>query len=377
MTMAYFQHSTPVQVSTNATAGRLAALDGVRAIAIIWVAIYHYCNFWAPSGKGDSLLPYGDALFWIPLAGAGGLGVSLFFMVSGFVILMTLQRTESIRNFAIRRSARIFPTLMLCGILTFAVSHAIGPERLQVGLGEFFFSLFSLPPEHIGKLFGYTDWQWLDGAYWSLWVELRFYATIGVMYFIFRKSWLTVWFSFQLLGAVLVAGYFLTEMHVLDRVGSLMFYEYIPLFSVGILAFLIHQRGFAKDWELVALGASFVHATLIALVFKAPENLTVGFASGHLLIFAILFGALFSQHSQRLLAWSPLVKLGRASYSFYLLHQVIGLSLLYWAGLFLPGWAVATFVLPIVVAGLIALSMIVFKHFEQPTNRKIVSRLNA
>src|SRR6056297_2047923 len=46
---------------------RRAELDGLRTVAIVIVALYHYAVFWAPAGRGDPILPYGDSLAWIPV----------------------------------------------------------------------------------------------------------------------------------------------------------------------------------------------------------------------------------------------------------------------------------------------------------------------
>ncbi len=56
------------------------------------VTVYHYAWFWTPTGRGDALLPYGDALAWLPFAAQGHLGVNLFFILSGFVITLSLDR---------------------------------------------------------------------------------------------------------------------------------------------------------------------------------------------------------------------------------------------------------------------------------------------
>lgn len=362
-----------IEPAKASTAQRLAPLDGLRAVAIIWVAIFHYFYFWTPAGNGDPVLPYGDMLAWFPLANAGGLGVHLFFMVSGFVILMTLERTKQISHFFVRRVARIFPTLMLCGCLTWIIGSAIGPESLHRGIWEFLLSIIALPPAHIGGLLGQSDWQWLDGAYWSLWVELRFYATIGVLYFAFRKSWLIGWFALQALSGVMAVAYYLSDFYAIDRIGSLLYYEYTPLFSIGIIAYLVFSRGEMQTWMKWAIAASVVHLTFLTFILKGPTVLTPGFVIGYILMLGLFLAALMPGGApQKILSWKPLVKLGRASYSYYLLHQVIGLSVLYWFGTFLPAWAVAVIILPLVNVGLIAAALTIYDRYEQPLNKYIV-----
>ena len=366
--------STEKRTAFAHQANRLAPLDGLRAIAIFWVTIYHYFDFWTPRGRGDALLPYGNLFFDVPMAATGWMGVSLFFMVSGFVILMTLQRTTKLFAFAIRRIARIFPTLMLCGLITWLVTLAIGPAELQRNTGEFLLSIFSLPPEHIGPLFGQHGWAWLDGAYWSLWVELRFYAVIGVIYFTFRSAWIPVWFVFQAIAGILMISMHLTGSYMLDRIGSLMFFEYVPLFSIGVIAYLMYSRDHIAEWMKWALAISVIHASLNALVFKPIYAVDLTYIVSHFLMLGLFFAAFVTPAIQTALSWTPLVKIGRASYSFYLLHQVLGISVLYGFAQVLPAWAIPTLALPLTLVGLVALSLLIYDRYEQPLNRYIVRR---
>lgn len=365
--------ATRIGKSPRARAGsRLAPLDALRGIAIAWVAIFHFCSFWAPSGAGDPLLPYGDLLAWVPFASVGYLGVTLFFMISGFVILMTLERTASLIDFAVRRSARIWPTLVLCGCLTWLIALAIGPEQFKASPAEFLLSIFAFPPQYIGDLTGQSDWGWLDGAYWSLWVEVRFYAMIGVCYYLLKSRWMTGWFAFQGICALLLLGFSFTNLGVLDKIGSLLFYQDVVYFSFGIIAFKVYSERRFSTGMRVAFGLSALHALVLVLHLTGGKPFSAEFVFGYASIFILFWAALWHEPFKNLLAWQPLVQIGRASYSFYLLHQVIGLSIMYWASQMMPGWAVAAFVLPAVIILLLALSRAVFLNYEQPLNRKIV-----
>lgn len=116
----------------------IPALDGVRAIAILLVLVFH----WFPEGVGINILPNGP------------IGVTLFFVLSGYLIsnILMEQQTKaqffrSFKNFVIRRALRIFPIyfLVLAGllvlkepllrlILTFMRIHGIiGPICIIIG----------------------------------------------------------------------------------------------------------------------------------------------------------------------------------------------------------------------------------------------------
>ncbi len=81
---------------------RLATLDGLRTIAILAVVAFHYCYRWGPPLNPASLYPYGTALAGLPDVRLGQYGVQLFFVISGFVIALTLERCRTPGEFAVR-----------------------------------------------------------------------------------------------------------------------------------------------------------------------------------------------------------------------------------------------------------------------------------
>src|SRR2546430_7955970 len=66
----------------------------------------------------------------------GGLGVELFFMISGFVILMTAA-SGNLRRFIISRIVRLYPAFWACCTITFAVTIAIGEPRYSASVGQY------------------------------------------------------------------------------------------------------------------------------------------------------------------------------------------------------------------------------------------------
>ncbi|WP_371154026.1 acyltransferase family protein [Jannaschia sp. 2305UL9-9] len=296
---------------------RFAAVDGLRMVAILWVAIYHYAVFWTPAGKGDNLIPYGDALAWIPLAAVGGLGVSLFFIISGFVITLSLDRCENLRSFAALRVLRLWPTLFVCATLTFVVTSLFGPAELSRDWVEYLISLTFVPPLHAGKIIGLSDLQWLDGAYWSLWVEVRFYAIAAVLHFGLRRHFLVGWACFA--GATAMLHLFLLpEGHAVLR---LLFSQYQPFFTMGIALAAVRANG-AGPLPVALFAAGFLQA----FAYAAPSaDVLVGLS-------LVCLGAplvILSRRRIPVLSATPVARAGRASYAYYLLHQNIGLALLF------------------------------------------------
>ncbi len=355
--------------SIDPTRSRIDLLDAYRAIAIIWVAMFHYVYFWASTGKGDNILPYDDALAWIPLASVGHLGVMLFFLISGYVISLTLNKTASFPEFCVKRFARIWPTLLVCGAITYTFATLFGPPELERSIWEALISMTLLPPQHVGALTGNPEWQWLDGAYWSLWVEVKFYAIIGAMFFVFRKRWFEAWLAFQALTFAISAGLLASSNGVLDLVEGLVFAEYVPYFTAGILVYRF-RTGLSTRTDLFALIVAITHKALN--IITAEEGITLSLLAGYAIIFGLFAAFIWRPNMLNFMTHKLFLRIGRASYSFYLLHQVVGISLLILiAALF--GTTASLLSLPLVFALLIFLSFQIFEHIEQPTNRWLVT----
>jgi len=92
---------------------RIKYLDGLRGIAILLVLFYHAYSRWI------AIVPYGDQYADFPLFKFGWLGVQLFFLISGFVIFMPLDKTANFKSFIYKRWLRLFPAMLLGSILIY------------------------------------------------------------------------------------------------------------------------------------------------------------------------------------------------------------------------------------------------------------------
>ena len=133
--------------------GRFKELDLLRGIAALAVVLYHY--------TGHAVKYYRFPFHF----SIGSYGVPLFFTISGFVIFWTLEKCVTIRDFAVSRFIRLYPTYwaalgllfvatLLSGEQPWLRAYAVNATMLQAFVGV----------DH------------LDIVYWSLSVELMFYA---------------------------------------------------------------------------------------------------------------------------------------------------------------------------------------------------------
>lgn len=292
---------------------RLSELDGLRAVAILLVIGFHYF------ARFPNFYPYPPSSF--PIFTFGALGVHLFFIISGFVIAMTLLNCASVWEFAVRRFSRLWPPMVLCSALTFVVLWNIdNPFTLvrRTSLAAFLPSLTFTEP-----LF----WKWLspridyiDGVYWSLFVEVRFYFWAAILFFLFGARGFCLRFSLFAFAVWSIC--MLSRSIGLGTTTTILniafFPEYIPLFGAGVLFFELF-RGNRAPWLLVALGGFFALEVL--------TNYLVSQALFIAVFFLVFLALVYRRQWLKPLSHPALGWIGLTSYSTYLLHQNIGLSI--------------------------------------------------
>lgn len=336
---------------------RIAVLDGFRALAILLVIGYHYFTRWAPPLAAVTIYPYGGGMaqFW-PFQ-YGYLGVNLFFIISGFVISMTLFRSSSLLDFAWKRFSRLFPTMLLCSIITFILVRLLPQAGFTSHLRDFAPSLTFTDPQIWTRFLG-GHFARMDGVYWSLSVEVKFYFWIGILFFLCppRRFFTASAVAFPLLWG-LHRGLMGVAAGFADSLGSHFALEYLPWFIAGI-GFYALFTDHRSRWGWLLVGE--------ALAAQAAAQ-WVGLVS--MLLFDALFWA--ALYRPRWIAWCaarPLAAIGAASYSLYLLHQHIGLSLIAAIGTQLPtswlpwSWWLA----PGVATLMIGVSLVIYRYWEMP-----------
>jgi len=281
----------------TSNASRSRELDALRGIAASWVLLFHY------STRYGELFGDGGAPFHVP---DGFWGVELFFAISGFVMLMTLSRMRSAGEFVVARIVRLYPTYWAGVAITFGVMLLWPLPGRTVTAPEAAFNLTMLQ-----EYFRVPD---VDSVYWSLEVELVFYAWIvGVL----AAGWLprtrllvTVWMLAGV-AAYLACRHFGRAMPVIvDRV---LLPEHCGYFGIGVTAFLDYQAGRASRASWLQYGV----AVAVACLARGPQGgvLALGIAAVFWLV---------SQRRAGLLDTRLLVFLGAISYPLYLLHQNVG-----------------------------------------------------
>lgn len=349
---------------------RIEVLDGFRALAILLVICFHYFSRWTPPRFAGDLYPYGNLFAEFPLFNYGYLGVQLFFIVSGYVISLTLFSSMDWMDFVLRRIARLFPSMLLCSALTFAFLAALPAKHFYLTSADFLPSLTFTDPYLWKALFG-RDFNFVDGAYWSLFVEVRFYFWACLIFFVFGKERFLGAFSllFNLSMVLFALGHAMTDRTLTTVVEWTLFPSFLPWFAAGI-GFLFlhhdHQNGLAR---LLVL-----ETALILLLFALQSNSIAELP--FLLAFYALFGLfVFRPQGVRVFSCKPVTLVGAASYSLYLLHQNLGVTLISSiSGALLPdGGSWSALIAVFVALALAVVSVIIFKFWEMPAKETLLA----
>jgi peptidoglycan/LPS O-acetylase OafA/YrhL len=344
-------------------ASRIGVLDGFRAVAILLVIGFHWGVRWAPPWSADGYLPWGGLFAKVWILQYGRSHACFFFILSGFVILLTLERCQGFPDFFRKRVARLWPTLVLCAALTTALLAAFGPREWLRGPESFVLSVLMIDPATFKPLLPHADLGWIDGAYWTLGVEARFYILVGLVFLVGRKRFLPVWLGLQGVSFVLGSPW-LAHVPALEPLRLVLMPIWLPYLTLGICLFEVYR---AKAWRPLATAGAVAAAAMILVNAAFWSRFAFEDPLGRTLVNAgwIALFVLFVTNSPilRPLAWKPLTVLGAASYPLFLLHEAGGIAVMR----LLDGWGLPPMViLAMVFALMVAVSLLIFRFFEEP-----------
>lgn len=363
----------------------IPSLTGLRAVAALLVVLFHY-KYIVP-GLGQSTAPGARVIQ------AGFVGVSLFFVLSGFILAYTYIDDDgslrgSWKDFLFARFARVYPVYLFALVIALPIFidisllHPVGVMKLKDTVRTAVLTPILLQ--------GWTPkraWMW-NGPGWSLSAEAFFYLlfpAIGVwlakqspkrLQVITLLSCLSLVIPQLVFGASRPGGIeSVTSSTYGPWVAFLKFSPLIhfPQFVIGIvtgLAFLA-RRGSAKptSWQTIAVFAGI--AFVLVLSHRIPYLLLQGGALAPLFALAIYTLACGGGIAGTLLSHPAAVRMGEASYALYLIHMPLSWYLT--KGLQMMGWPRIEAWTGLTAFVLIALlfSFAIFSAVEQPARERL------
>lgn len=300
--------------------GRFYILDMLRFMAAISVVLYHYLA----SGPGDTgikesmqFIPWKEFPELYPVFKFGFLGVNLFFVISGFVIFASAYNRTALQ-FAVLRWIRLFPTYWAAMTLTILSIYLYNSDAFNISTSQILANLTMLN--------NYLNINNIDPVYWTLQVEIQFYALIFILLltgaFNRYKIWLSIW-------VILCVFYALTSQPFFFP--WLISQHYSPYFIAGIIFYIAKHNGYDRFLFSLLVTA---YCLSIYDVFRQVDLYTINtthtdkiigaiiITTMYLIFYYISVGGLSIKKNRKLLI------LGGLTYPLYLIHLVAGRRLM-------------------------------------------------
>jgi peptidoglycan/LPS O-acetylase OafA/YrhL len=287
---------------------RFALIDLLRYFAAMMVAIMHWGLELGPERM--------QGVYDLPVIGFliknGGLGVDIFFLISGYVILETAMRKDSL-DFLVARFIRLFPGLFISmTIVALVIPKIVGDYQFSVA--SYLHSIFltyqasNVPP--------------MASQLWTLIFEIKFYGAVALVLLIFPKTFKSVkGVLILLLIWQLLVGIFLA----LNSSSSASFSHYLNLGKSGTLfAFGICLNLLSKNLKEISFRRAAVFGVTMYFGYQMFSGSFYGFRSAVLIAFSsfLIFIARHVEFSRKFSKFLQL--LGLSSYLIYLLHEHLG-----------------------------------------------------
>jgi peptidoglycan/LPS O-acetylase OafA/YrhL len=317
----------PPSRSPARRASRLNALDSLRFVAAAGVVGYHFTNTAAWDGH---VAPgkLGVLSGWLAY---GALGVPLFFVISGFVVLMSAWGRD-LPHFVASRVGRLFPAYWVAVVISLVIVFVIRPGG-------------AVPPTKSDALLNLTMVQNvntpvnLDPVYWTLWCEARFYLLLGVLMLIGITRQRVL--AFAALWPVLAS---LASLTGSDLLSQLLMPGYSSYFAGGMLLFLLYRDGHdVLTWLLLGMNSLFAldmatqhYSAWLPETTGLPVS-THAIALGSFACFGLV--ALVTLTRIRHLDARWMTALGALTYPLYLIHNMLGRWIIHEVAPRLGPWA--------------------------------------
>lgn len=333
---------------------RFQELDALRGIAALMVVLFHFTMYRKEAELGFKL---------------GTTGVDLFFMISGFVIYMSISNIKSSSEFIINRISRLYPTYWAC--VTFAffldIIHSIQTHK-EISFGQY-----------LGNM---TMFQYylrvpnIDGPYWTMIIEMIFY--IGIL----------ILFHFKLIKFLKPIGLILSIVIVTSTcffnndiafliLKMIPLFQFFPLFFAGIIFYKLYNDK-SKNLENYSI---IIICLVCQILLYNYSGRSRGFIShneyGIMLTLYFIFFTFFVNGKLKFIVSNTSLFLGKISFALYLIHQKISIDFIipllenkfnfnFWV-------ASIFFSLPIVIC----LATIITYYIEIPFSKKMKEKLHA
>ena len=353
---------------------RIDLLDGFRFFAILFIMLFHYYSRWN-NADGTSLYPYGDSYNFFEY---GYLGVICFFILSGFVIMYSLSNAKNIFQFWNKKLVRLIFPLIIASLLTFIIFTIFDNDYVMPwshSLPNLLVSCTLISPDLINEIFG-TNFAYINGSYWFLWVEIQFYIIVSILYFISSKNFLRnytflslVFYLIYYVSSRVVANYLTTNKFGFDfspffiekfeswsRIFNLL--KFNNFFLLGVFLYSLYKKNISRFTIIMVTSVLVLLFILDTWFWTSYQMLIIG---------SIVLLYLIFIYFPKKLVWMSTVfitSIGKSSYFLFLIHESIGVLLIHKYATVFGNYS---YLFPLLlIVSFMALSILSYKYVEQP-----------
>jgi peptidoglycan/LPS O-acetylase OafA/YrhL len=292
---------------------RISELDALRGIAALSVVIFHFTHFTVGGPKIDYVFNLG----WS--------GVDLFFIISGFVIFMTIDKCSDWKDFLISRFSRLYPAYWFIVSITSILILLYIKDYYTFSGGDpnsnsFFLYKYIVNMTMFQYYFKVKN---IDGPYWTLTIELVFYIFMLLLFVTKSIKYiekiglmmLCLCFIYSQTFKFIDSNFILHKLRV-----AFPLINYFPLFFSGILVY-----------KLKFVEVTVTRIILFTLCFMVQpflfKNIFITFLNIYEYVFMLSVFyftlILYLTNNLSFIVNKYTVSLGEISYSLYLIHQFV------------------------------------------------------
>jgi peptidoglycan/LPS O-acetylase OafA/YrhL len=309
---------SPLRPAAAPERDRLYEIDLLRIIAAVAVMVYHYA--FANYAGGLTGVEYEASSV---VARYGYLGVDLFFVISGFVVLLSAfgRRPE---QFVISRMVRLYPAYWVSVTFTAIVLALFAAGQFKVTPVQY--------AANLTMLNSLPNIENIDVVYWTLWAELRFYALVFVLTLIGITRARVLGVLWGWLAVSLLLDLEFLPGPVQNALVLALQPEWSHYFIAGMALCLVYRER-RVSWQPVAiLLVALAHAVPVAIAFGDDVGERYGTGINRIAVAAIVVSVfaimtLVALRLTRKVARPWFVALGALTYPLYLIHDRVGVVL--------------------------------------------------
>ena len=324
--------------------GRLFTLDILRFFAAFAVMLFHFSLVFYNKYK---FYPVHDHTF-NNISLYGDFGVQLFFVISGFVILMSAKH-QSPKEFVKLRLIRLYPVYIPLCIFAYILELTVSHNERNITSGDLFLNM-----SMVGLFF--TN-KMVSNVYWTLKIEILFYVFIYLILKtkniarirIFLTSWLV-------LSIITYAGIHYSHFRIFNVARFLLITDHSYYFIGGCYFYLIKYE--RKPLDLIMPLLCMISACISISKPLQAKPVEMAVVAGIFVLMYLISLTKFNPSKNKFLYSS----MGETTYPLYLIHSALGISILYPLTKFLPG----TVSLFIAISVVILFSFLSFFFIEKP-----------